>query len=169
MVLVIPLTVNSSLEDSEHIRHWTRLVEKGKRQTESEKKKDRVPRKQRLPTSALYFIVGFKLFFFDFPPARIEETTQGCMSWRYIKVTELVELLWRRRSSGAALSACSINSQLREEKTKGTNEITLIFSHDYFMWDDWYQNILKLVIASLLFLSFILSFLLRLLTLYLAV
>ncbi len=49
-----------------------------------------------------------KLFFLDFPPACVEETTQNCMSWRYIKVAELVELLWRLQSS----RRCTLNTHL---------------------------------------------------------
>lgn len=116
------LTVKPGLEDSEHIT--LRLAEK--EGTEWEKVRKHTPRGKTANIS-IYFIVQFKLFFFDLPSSSyVGETTTSWMSWRYIKVTELVELLWRLQSIDAALAASYINPQLREEKTKGANDVTLM-------------------------------------------
>ena len=115
----IPLRWNLTPADSEHIRPWTRLVEKGKQQTERQEERDRVPHKGRTPTSALCFIVQSKLFFLHFPPARVEETTPNCTSWRYIKVLNLLSCCGACRVRGAALCLfASINLLIREEKAE---------------------------------------------------
>lgn len=60
-----PLTVKPNLESTEHIRRWTRLVEKRKRQTEREKKREtECPIRETANISTLFYCRIQAIFFF---------------------------------------------------------------------------------------------------------
>lgn len=122
------------------------------RRREGDNQRQSAPKDKTANISTLFYCPIRAIFLRFFPPARVEETTHNCMSWRYIKVAGLVELLWRLRSSRRCTlkqpspSVPPENLLIREEKPAGANEITLVCCHDSSVSlpsrENWYQTIL---------------------------
>lgn len=135
-----PLTVKPNLESTEHIRRWTRLVEKRKRQTEREKKREtECPIRETANISTLFYCRIQTIYFF-FLLSFSSSVYRGNNSELYVleihkSLPNLLSCCGACRVPGAALwttvCVCSINLlNKRRENRRKSNRTLFCFLGD---------------------------------------